>query len=103
MLAHGQQPILRVFPDPDEPDLVARITIAPHAHVTETGRTLFRAIARRHTNRRRFADIAVPPAVLDELVAAVRAEGAALGLADDTGDPADRRAHRRRGARSTRC
>jgi nitroreductase len=84
MLAHGRQPILRVFPAPDEPDLVARITIGRYAHITDTGRTLFRAIARRHTNRRPFADIAVPAEVLDELVAAARAEGAALALADDT-------------------
>jgi hypothetical protein len=36
------------------------------------------AIEHRHTNRRRFADVAVPPHVVQDLIAAANAEGAEL-------------------------
>jgi hypothetical protein len=85
MLAHGRQPLLRLFPSRSEPDLVARVVAGPPVHVTETARSLARAIPRRHTNRRPFSDVPVPDAVLTELVAAARAEGVALSLPEGAG------------------
>lgn len=88
MLAHGRMPVLRLFPSPAEPDLVAQITIGAHVRVTETVEALARAIPRRHTNRRPFAEIAVPPGVMSDLVVAAKAEGGELTVADDAGQQA---------------
>jgi hypothetical protein len=40
-------------------------------------------IPRRHTNRRPFTDVAIPPGVLKELREAAHAEDATLAVADD--------------------
>lgn len=88
MLAHGRLPMLRLFPAPDEPDLVARVTVGACVRVTDTVEALARAIPRRRTNRRPFADIAVPAAVLTDLAVAAQAEGGALTVADDLGQEA---------------
>lgn len=83
MLAHGRLPMLRLFPAPDEPDLVARVTVGGYTRITDTVRVLARAIPRRHTNRRPFAGIPVPRRVLGDLAAAARAEGGRLVVADE--------------------
>ena len=80
MLAYGRTPVVRLSPVPDQPDLVARVTVGPPVRVTQTARLLARAIPRRHTNRQPFADIAVPAEVRAELRAAAAAEGATLTL-----------------------
>jgi nitroreductase len=78
----GRVPVLRLLPEPGEPDLLARVVagrpVAPHAAVD----ALAAAIPRRHTNRRPFAKTLVPATVFEELAAAARLEGAALRLAD---------------------
>jgi nitroreductase len=85
MLAHGRRPVLRLLPDWPHHDLVALVTPGPVVHVTGTARALAAAIPVRHTNRRPFADGAVAPRVLDELVRAAEAEAAGLDVADDVG------------------
>lgn len=85
MSALGRQPLLRLFPVPDEPDLVARVRPGRFVAVSETARSLARAIPHRRTNRRPFADTPIPNEVLAELAVAARAEGATLTVADDTG------------------
>jgi nitroreductase len=85
MLAHGRQPVLRLLPDGSRTDLVARVTPGPFVHPSETARALARAIPRRHTNRRPFADVPVPPNMLADLVRAAGVEGADLAVADETG------------------
>ena len=85
ILGHGRVPILRIFPDPRQPDLVARVTIGPVTVPDPTARALLAAIPRRHTNRRPFTGLAVPGTVIDELTAAAAAEGAALAIADPIG------------------
>lgn len=82
ILAHGRQALTRLLPSAAEPELVARITLGPPRPRSETVRRLALAIRRRHTNRRPFADIPVPGAVLAELAQAARAEGAVVSIAD---------------------
>jgi nitroreductase len=78
MLAHGRVPMLELLPSPDEPDLAARVVVGPPAHVPETARLLAHAIPSRRTNRRPFAEIALPEEVLGDLVDAARVEGGCL-------------------------
>ena len=68
------------FPDPHDPDLLARIDIvAPTAESLHTDLArLAPAMGQRHTNRRRFADDAVPQDLVRSLRHAAELEGATL-------------------------
>jgi nitroreductase len=85
MLRHGWTPVGRAWPDPDEPDLVARIRAGPVAARDPAAEALAAAIPRRHTNRRPFDRVVVPAAILDELTEAAAREGAVLSVADQVG------------------
>ena len=88
MLARGRLPLSQLLPASTEPDLLATVFAGPRAKGSETARQLDRAIPHRHTNRRPFRDVAVPPEVVDELAAAARTEGGDLTiLAPDLRDP----------------
>jgi hypothetical protein len=67
-----------LFPDADEPDLVARVAVAQSAAPTVSCEALAAAVPHRHTNRWPFAGTAVPAEHLDHLVDAARREGARL-------------------------
>lgn len=82
MLAHGRTPMVRLLPARTEPCLLARVAVGAPVRVTETARLLAQAIPRRHTNRRPFADIAIPAEVRTELVDSATAEGATLTMLD---------------------
>jgi len=71
---------VRLLPDRNDPQLLARLTPEPPRPPTPTEQRLFRAIARRHSNRFPFLDKPVPVEVRAELVAAARAEQAWLDL-----------------------
>jgi nitroreductase len=73
---------VEVTPDPADPDLAARLTLSGSGPVPAAVEALASAIPRRRTNRRPFADRAVPDQVLAELSAAAAAEGAHLLVAD---------------------
>lgn len=83
VLAHGRQPATHLFPSAAEPQLVARVVLGPPRYRRDTVRRLARAIPRRHTNRRPFTDVAIPPGVLTELRDAAHAEDGTLTIADD--------------------
>jgi hypothetical protein len=53
---HGFAPELALLPDPQAPDLLARISLTPGS----AGDPLFEAIAQRRTTRERFADQPLP-------------------------------------------
>ncbi|MEU4419260.1 nitroreductase [Actinoplanes sp. NPDC024001] len=76
--AQGRIPQLTVLPDPELPDLVARIrtgrATTPSAQVS----ALTAAITARHTNRRPFADAVVPADSMEQLSVAAAQEGAVL-------------------------
>lgn len=78
----GRDPVVHLLPDPDQPLLLATVSLAaPHqAHPQE--RDLHAAIARRHTNRRPFSNRQVPSGVLAELAEAATLEGAMLHILD---------------------
>jgi nitroreductase len=85
----GRPAVVRVQPDPENPELLARLTPDPSrpADSTLPGRSvlpvegrLYRAIGRRHSNRGPFADRPVPAAARAELIAAARAEHGSLDL-----------------------
>jgi hypothetical protein len=66
------------FPSPSDPDLMAVITPIDGGSVDPNLAALDEAIEKRHTNRRRFEDVAVDPDDLDAITVAVAAEGAQL-------------------------
>jgi nitroreductase len=82
MRQRARVPVLRLWPDPAEPDLVARVVPGSPAAPSPAADGLAAAIPRRHTNRRPFSRVVVPALVLEELVGAAVAEGAILRVAD---------------------
>jgi nitroreductase len=82
MLAEGRQPLVRLLPDPDEPDLAATVTVGPAVSAPAEIRTLAEAIPRRQTNRRPFGSTPIPQQILDAVVVAAAAEGANLVMVD---------------------
>jgi hypothetical protein len=73
----GFQVTVEPFPDRNEPDLLARVQIAPGGGAASAEeRALLAAIPRRRTNRATFAERPVPPQLLDALGEAAAAEGA---------------------------
>ncbi|WP_422735582.1 Acg family FMN-binding oxidoreductase [Micromonospora sp. WMMD729] len=79
--AQGWRTTYVLFPEPDSPDLVARVLLDRESSPPETVTTLAEAIARRHTNRRPFADSVVPADAIEELTRAATDQGAALAVA----------------------
>ena len=67
---------VRRFPDPARPDVVAVVQLRPDLPADPELARLDHAMRNRQTNRRHFTDVAVPPELLDELIAVAAAEGA---------------------------
>lgn len=83
----GWEPVVRLLPHPDEPDLLASVRLAG----SPPGRSrhlehLYDAVWRRHSSRFPFSAREVPAQVLRELAEAAAAEGALLVVphADET-------------------
>jgi nitroreductase len=74
----GFEAVVERFPDPQRPDLVARLTVNGSKRATLPLATLDVVIDARHTSRRRFAAEEVPPDVVKVLVNAAKAEGGCL-------------------------
>jgi nitroreductase len=77
LAAAGCQADADRLPDAADPDLLARLTVAPAALASAIS-GLHAAIEHRQTNRRRFSSDAVPAELVDLLEAAADAEGAGL-------------------------
>src|SRR5436309_1072595 len=76
--ANGRATSVKLLPDREQTDLLARVTIGS-AHETSTAeRALAHAVARRRTNRRAFLDRPVPARARRALDAAARDRGARL-------------------------
>ena len=80
LAARGAPASVALYPDRDEPHLVARLTPEVPRPPTPTELRLYRAIPRRHSNRAPFRETPVPVEVRAELIAAARAEQAWLDL-----------------------
>jgi hypothetical protein len=77
-VAHcGWEPVTRLLPRPDEPDLLATVRLAGTARCSAAPR-LYDALWRRHSSRFPFSERPVPVSVLTELAEAAQAEGAVL-------------------------
>jgi hypothetical protein len=80
-LAVSDTPVeARLWPDPSEPHLLARLCPVPARHPTPAELALHDAIRRRHSNRRPFAEVPVPAQSRARLIEAAREEGAWLDL-----------------------
>jgi nitroreductase len=80
--AGGREPVVRLFPDSAQPQLLAQLRLAGPCRPGEADTILHAAIAARHTNRRPFSNRPVPPGILAELVQTASSEGATLHLPD---------------------
>ncbi|MEF8794185.1 Acg family FMN-binding oxidoreductase [Thiohalorhabdus sp.] len=74
----GQAETVEAAPDPEDPELLATVTLAgPHAP-DDTDRSLFRAVPRRFTHRGPFQATPVPPALQNMMQSLAAHEGAGL-------------------------
>lgn len=76
--AAGYESVVERFPDPAQPDLLARLRLLGHRGDRAPIAALDSAVDARHTNRRAFADEPTPSDVVDALVEAAADEGAVL-------------------------
>jgi len=79
----GFVPVVHLFPDLDDRDLVAFIRLGEKTSASILEHRLFMAIAHRHTNRMPFDPQPVPPETLDLLRAAAEEEKATLLILED--------------------
>ena len=75
---HGLAVDVRLLPDREQPDWLARVAWAGRTEIALPEAELFECIARRRTYRKRFAPQAVDTDELDVLIDAASAEGARL-------------------------
>ncbi|RSM49317.1 nitroreductase [Actinoplanes sp. ATCC 53533] len=76
----GTPPDVLLHPDPDQPDLIARLAPGPRRPPTYTERDLHAVIARRYSNRSPFWPNPVPSEVRVRLIEAARSESAWLDM-----------------------
>ncbi|MBO8186466.1 Acg family FMN-binding oxidoreductase [Streptomyces spirodelae] len=78
----GWDPVVRLLPEPAQPDLVATVQLTtPAGEPPQIGR-LYPAVERRHTSRLPFTGRPVPEPVVADMIAAAQAEGARLHSPD---------------------
>jgi hypothetical protein len=83
--ASGRTPSVSLLPDMSDASLVARVALVPSAPVDDP---LFSSIARRHTNRGRYADAPAAAALSSALESLVTEPGIQLHLFVDNSDMA---------------
>jgi nitroreductase len=77
-VAHfGREPVTRLLPRPDEPDLLATVRLGGTTASSSTPH-LYDALRHRHSSRFPYSERPLPTAVLAELAEAAHAEGALL-------------------------
>ncbi len=74
----GWQPVTHLLPDPGDPDLLATVQLTVPDTTAPDYRTLYAAVARRHSSRMPFTGRPVPERIVADMAAAARAEGARL-------------------------
>ncbi|MFL1897785.1 Acg family FMN-binding oxidoreductase [Streptomyces tauricus] len=81
-VAHfGWEPVTRLLPRPDEPDLLATVRLSGVAAASSTPH-LYGTLWRRHSSRFPFSERRLPMPVRTELAEAAHVEGARLSLPD---------------------
>jgi len=81
--ASGYEPIVHRFPDPDRPDVVARVWVGEQRYWPGSS-ALDLAIGQRRTNRRAFSPEPVPSWLVTELQLAARADDTLLFSLDSS-------------------
>jgi nitroreductase len=85
----GQMPVRLLWPEPSDPDMVARVKLGPESEAAAEPDPVLEALAAamplRHTNRRPFAPTIIAPAVMADLSAAAEAEDATLDVVEAEG------------------
>jgi hypothetical protein len=81
----GHQSMTRLWPDPGDPDLVARVTLGAAALCDERTHRLFQAALVRRTNRNAFTPADIPELILERAALAATAEEASLDAFTDPG------------------
>ncbi len=76
----GLVPEVRVLPDPDLPNVIARVTWRERVPAAEYEKQLFAEIPRRRTHRGGFDPVELPAALLAALPGEAAKEGATLAL-----------------------
>jgi len=76
----GRPSTVQLFPNPDEPTLLASVTLGEYDAFAHSDAELYPAIRRRHTHRRSFQPRAVPGATLAELTTCAQTEHASLSI-----------------------
>jgi hypothetical protein len=79
----GYEDEVEILPDPDDPDLLARVRSRADHEEAEEERALFEAIPKRRSNRRPFENRPVPGRLLSALQAAAWEEEVWLHLVED--------------------
>lgn len=69
---------VRLLPEPEEPNLLARMSLSEESDASAEDAQLAAFIESRHTYRKRFAPREVTASVLDELIEAANRDGARL-------------------------
>jgi Nitroreductase family len=78
-IAHlGHEPEVTLFPEPSNPDLLARVRLGGERAPDPADDVLFREIAQRRTNRRKFLSRDVPEEVTADLRTAAWGDGVRL-------------------------
>jgi nitroreductase len=77
----GREPVVRLFPEPEQPTLLARVRAGEARRPDAVVEQLYAAIPRRHTNREPYEERPVPDSDLEALAEAAGVEGAFLGYA----------------------
>jgi hypothetical protein len=80
LAATGHTVTVNRLPDPNQPHLLARLTLGPPAPPDPQAVTQAAAISRRHTDRRAFSDRPVTDHTLTDLRHTVEAQGAYLHI-----------------------
>lgn len=78
----GHRPKVQLFPEPADPNHLARVAWGAYAGPAFAEQLLYRALWQRHTHRGPFRPSPVPPPVVEELRAHARAEGCELYTMD---------------------
>jgi len=78
LAAEGWQAGVERLPDPAQPDLLARVTVAQPIDMTRAAVRLLQTARVRHTDRRPVADTPVDPAAIDHLRQVADREGGQL-------------------------
>lgn len=80
----GYEAHVDALPEPNHPDLLARVTLGKRALASDMEHKMFAAILERRTTRVAFEDRRVPDALLSALANAAEAEGAWLWVVKET-------------------